>query len=69
MLRDKAVEMVKTYKGKTISELMANPKEAAKALSDARFVAAADPAALKALERVVLRSAPVAIQTRQAETQ
>ena len=58
-LRDTAAESIVKYKGKTIANLMANPKDAAKALADSSFVQRLDGDSLKALRLVVSRSAPV----------
>lgn len=58
-LRDTAAESIVKYKGKTIANLMANPKDAAKALADSGFVQRLDSESLKALRLVVSRSAPV----------
>jgi len=58
-LRDTAAESIVKYKGKTIANLMANPKDAAKALADSNFVRSLDNESLKALRLVASRSAPV----------
>lgn len=58
-LRDTAAESLVKYKGKTIANLMANPKDAAIALSDAGFVRSLDNESLKALRLVASRSVPV----------
>lgn len=69
-LRSKAAESVIKYKGKTLADLLANPKVAAAALNDARFVNATDPKTIQALYLSVSRSAPaVENQMRQLETQ
>lgn len=68
ILREKATDMVKSYKGKTIAELMANPKEAAKALADSSFSSQASPEILKALAISVARSAPAIGQSSLIET-
>lgn len=58
-LRNIASESVVKYKGKTIANLMANPKDAAKALADSNFVRSLDNDALKALRLSVSRSTPL----------
>lgn len=58
-LRDTAAESIVKYKGKTIANLMANPKDAAKALADSGFVQSLDNESLKALRLVASRSVPV----------
>ncbi len=58
-LRDMAANSIVKYKGRTISELMANPKDAAKALSDSNFVQSLDNDVLKALRLSVSRSTPL----------
>ena len=58
-LRGKAAESVVKYKGKTLSALLASPKDAAKALQDVGFVQSLDAPQLKSLRALVSRSAPL----------
>lgn len=58
-LRGKAAESYVAYKGKTIAQLLANPKDAAKALNDAGFVKRLDSETLKNLRLAIARSAPL----------
>jgi hypothetical protein len=58
-VRNKLAEMVTTHKGKTIAELMADPKSAAKALQDATFVHSIDNKTLQKLRFAVSRGAPI----------
>jgi hypothetical protein len=67
--RSKAADMVVQYKGKTLASLLANPKDAAKALADQSFVNSAPNHVLSALENAVSRVAPVVGQKLLTETQ
>lgn len=58
-LRAKAAEMVMQHKGKTISELLANPKAAAAALADVKFVKSAGPEVVGMLRLTLARGAPL----------
>lgn len=58
-VRNKLSEIVKAHKGKTIAELMANPKAAASALQDATFVQSIDSKTLNLLRGAVSRGAPI----------
>jgi hypothetical protein len=58
-LRSKAAEAVISYKGRTLAELMANPKAAAAALQDRAFVASIDGPTRQALRVSLGRAAPV----------
>lgn len=58
-LRGKAAESVVKYKGKTLAALLSSPKDAAKALQDARFVQSLDAPNLARLKAIVSRSAPL----------
>jgi hypothetical protein len=57
--RAKLADMVMTHKGKTISQLLANPKAAAAALADAQFVKSAGPEVAGMLRLSLARSAPL----------
>ena len=57
--RNWLADTVIRHKGKTIAELLANPKAAAAALKDSGFVQKAEPEMLKALRDVAYRSAPL----------
>lgn len=56
--RNKLAETVIEHKGRTISELLANPRQAAQALQDASFVQRADSGTLKALRLAASRTLP-----------
>jgi hypothetical protein len=58
-LRSKVAEGVIRYKGKTIAELLANPKAAAAALQDRAFAASIPAPTLNALQLSLARAAPV----------
>jgi hypothetical protein len=58
-LRAKGAELVSAYKGRVMSELLADPKLAAQALQDSRFVAGLDSPTLKRLTQAAYRAAPV----------
>lgn len=58
-IRVKGAEMVMGYKGRTVSELMANPKAAAAALQDINFTRSLDGPALQALRLAAAQVAPV----------
>lgn len=60
-LREAAANSIVKYKGRTISELMTNPKDAAKALSDSKFVESLDNETLKALRLSLSRSSPLLV--------
>lgn len=57
-LRGKGAEAVMAYKGKTLSELLANPKLAAKALENAAFVEKLSAPQINRLQAVASRSVP-----------
>ena len=60
-LRTKGAEMVKSHKGKTIAELLANPQLAAKALDDASFVQRLDPKSVTRLQMAASGSVPALV--------
>ena len=57
-LRGKAAEAVMSYKGKTLAELLANPKLAAKALENSAFVEKLSAPQVSRLQSVASRSLP-----------
>jgi hypothetical protein len=58
-VRAKLANMVMTHKGKTIAQLLANPKAAAAALADAQFVKSAGPEVVGMLRLTLARGAPL----------
>lgn len=57
-IRSKGAEAVMSYKGKTLAELLANPKLAAKALENAAFVEKLSVSQVGRLQAVASRSVP-----------
>lgn len=57
-LRAKGAESVMAYKGKTISELLSNPKMAAQALESAKFIETLNPDQINRLQVAASRSVP-----------
>lgn len=58
-VRGKLAGSIMQYKGRTVSELMANPKLAAQALKDATFVRSLDNQTARELRQIAGRTAPI----------
>lgn len=60
-LRSKASESIVKYKGDKLADLLANPRKAAEALSDTKFIKQADSETIKLLKQAVLKASVISV--------